>query len=152
MNSRVSITVNSRWILKDCDSTRILSDHVSDAACDDSMMLRMVALSSNGYKPPLLLTAFHGMTGSTRTNKYDTPSRSIFSAEIGRRKVNGGNSVSASPGYTERNEMSAPRDMKSFVSSLITNGHELFAKSIAISHDKEVDMQATSVPPDLRNS
>ena len=53
---------------------------------------------------------------------------------------------------TERKEMSAPRDMKSFVSNLNTSGHADAANLTAMACEAEVDMQANSVPPFCMNS
>ena len=48
--------------------------------------------------------------------------------------------------------MLAPREAKSFVSNLKTSGSALFAKLKAMSFEAEVERQANSVPPLLRNS
>ena len=46
----------------------------------------------------------------------------------GLKYVNGGYRASCSAGYTERNAMSAPRDMKFLVTNLKMSGSWLFAK------------------------
>ena len=48
--------------------------------------------------------------------------------------------------------MSAPRDMKSFVSNLKISGHADAANLTAMPCEAEVDMQANSVPPFCMNS
>ena len=53
---------------------------------------------------------------------------------------------------TERKEMSAPRDMKSFVSNLKISGQADAANLTAMACEAEVDMQANSVPPFSMNS